>query len=245
MSQGWDSSAQAWIDVIGTDGDWGRKYVLDAPMQARVAGRGFRNALDLGCGEGRFCRMMQTHGIATVGIDPTAALIDQARRCDPVGDYRVMSAEALNLPDASFDLVVAYLSLIDIPDLPRAIAEAQRVLRPGGRFLIANLQPFNTAAVSQGWTHEPDGSRRFSIDHYFDARPIWVEWRGIRIQNWHRPLQDYLGGLLAAGFELRHFDEPEPKGIADPKAQRYRRAPNFLVMEWQTPGPLSQPRVAD
>jgi 2-polyprenyl-3-methyl-5-hydroxy-6-metoxy-1,4-benzoquinol methylase len=42
-------------------------------MTARIAGRGFATALDVGCGEGRFCRMMQTAGIATVGIDPTPA----------------------------------------------------------------------------------------------------------------------------------------------------------------------------
>ncbi|MCI1709976.1 MAG: class I SAM-dependent methyltransferase [Chiayiivirga sp.] len=233
MSQGWDASAQAWIDVIGVEGDWGRKYVLDTPMLARVAQRGFRDALDLGCGEGRFCRMMQAQGVGTIGIDPTAALIEQARRRDPDGDYRVMAAEALALPDAGFDLVVAYLSLIDIANLPAAIAEVRRVLRPGGRFLIANLQPFNTAAIPLGWTREPDGTRRFCIDHYLQERAIPTEWRGIRILNWHRPLQAYLSGLLAAGFDLRHFDEPGPQGVTDDKAQRYRRVPNFLVMEWQ------------
>lgn len=233
MSQGWDHSAQAWIEVMGNDGDWGRRYVLDSPMLARVTGRGFRRAVDIGCGEGRFCRMMQAAGLTTVGIDPTASLIEQARRLDPEGDYRVTGAEALDLDDGSMDLAVAYLSLIDIPDLPRALAEAQRVLRPGGHFLIANSHCFNTAAEPQGWTHEPDGSRRFCIDRYLDERPLLVEWRGIRIQNWHRPLQSYLGGLLAAGFELRHFTEPAPQGVDDDKAARYRRVPNFLVMEWQ------------
>jgi SAM-dependent methyltransferase len=233
MSQGWNESAQAWIDVIGADGDWGRRHVLDAPMLARVEGRGFRHAVDIGCGEGRFCRMLRASGIAATGIDPTAALIEQARALDPGGDYRVAQAESLDLPDAGFDLAVAYLSLIDIADLPRAIAEVHRVLRPGGTFLIANLQAFNTACPQQGWTREPDGTRRFCIDDYLEERPVWVQWRGIRIQNWHRPLQAYLGGLLTAGFELRHFAEPAPVGIDDDKAQRYRRAPNFLVMEWR------------
>lgn len=233
MSQGWDHSAQAWIEVMGDDGDWGRRFVLDAPMLTRVTGRGFRRAVDIGCGEGRLCRMMQAAGLTTIGIDPTATLIEQARRLDPDGDYRIAGAEALDLDDGSMDLAVAYLSLIDIPDLPRAIAEAHRVLRPGGHFLIANSHCFNTAAEPQGWTHEPDGSRRFCIDHYLDERPVLVEWRGIRIQNWHRPLQSYLGGLLAAGFELRHFAEPAPQGVDDDKAARYRRVPNFLVMEWQ------------
>ncbi|MBB5209247.1 class I SAM-dependent methyltransferase [Chiayiivirga flava] len=233
MSHGWDASAQAWIDVIGSDGDWGRRHVLDAPMLARVAGRGFRDAVDIGCGEGRFCRMLQTLGVATVGIDPTAALVARARQRDPAGDYRVERAECLSLDDGAVDLAVAYLSLIDIPDLTRAFAQAHRVLRPGGSFLIANLQSFNTASVDQGWSREPDGSRRFCIDHYLDERPIPAQWRGIRIENWHRPMQAYLGGLLDAGFELRHFSEPAPVGVDDDKARRYRRVPNFLIMEWR------------
>lgn len=234
--RGWEESASAWIEVIGTDGDWGRRIVLDGPMMARVTGRAFRTAVDVGCGEGRFCRMMQSAGVRTIGIDPTEELIREARRRDAAGDYCVAMAEALPLDDGSMDLAVAYLTLIDVSDLRAAVAEVHRVLRPGGRFLIANLQSFNTAADPVGWTREPDGSRRFCIDNYLDERVNWVAWRGIRIQNWHRPLQTYLGTLLEAGFELRHFAEPAPRGELDEKGRRYRRAPNFLVMEWQKAG---------
>jgi SAM-dependent methyltransferase len=233
MSNGWNESASAWIEGLGIDGDWGRRTVLDAPMIARVAGRGFTRALDVGCGEGRFCRMMQAHSIDTVGIDPTAALIEHARRLDPSGDYRVGHAEALDLPDQSVDLAVCYLSLIDIAALPVAIAQIHRVLHPGGTVLIANLQSFNTANCPEGWTTEPDGTQRFSIDHYLDERVRWVAWDGIRVQNWHRPLGTYMQALLQAGFELRHFAEPDPVGGDPQKAERYRRAPYFLLMEWQ------------
>jgi SAM-dependent methyltransferase len=233
MPEDWDNSARAWIASQGTEGDWSRHHVLDAPMLARVRHRGFERALDLGCGEGRFCRLLQGRGIATVGVDPTSALIEHARHLDPSGDYRVGRAEALDLPDTSVDLVVSYLSLIDIPDLPAAIDEVRRVLRPGGSFLIANLQSFNTASVADGWTREPDGSRRFCIDHYMDERPRWSEWHGIRVQNWHRPLGTYLQALLRAGFELRHFEEPLALGGDARRAERYRRVPHFLVMEWE------------
>jgi SAM-dependent methyltransferase len=233
MSNGWDDSASAWIDGVGTDGDWGRRTVLDAPMTARVSGRGFNRALDVGCGEGRFCRIMQGQAIDTVGIDPTVALIERARGLDPAGDYRVAHAETIDLPDHSFDLAVCYLSLIDIDALQSAIAQIHRVLRPGGVLLIANLQSFNTAAGPDGWTADSDGIQRFSIDHYLDERVQWVAWAGIRVQNWHRPLGTYMQALLGAGFKLRHFAEPEPVGGDPDKAERYRRAPYFLLMEWQ------------
>jgi len=234
-SAGWDHSAAAWVRELGEDGDFGRVHVLDQPMLDRLRGRGFTTALDLGCGEGRFCRMMQALGIATVGIDPTEALIARARALDPTGDYRVARAESLDVATGSFDLVVSYLSLIDIPDLATASAGMAAALRPGGSLLIANLTSFNTAGMPDGWTTGADGIRRFAIDRYLDERAILVEWRGIRVENWHRPLSTYMTTFLDRGLTLRHFSEPVPTGGDREKIDRYRRAPWFHIMEWQKP----------
>ena len=192
-------------------------------------------ALDVGCGEGRFCRIMQEHGIRTVGIDPTEALIAQARRLDAGGDYRVSRAETLDVPPASFDLVASYLSLIDIPDLPAALARMVAALKPGGTLLIANLTSFNTAGMPHGWARDPSGAARFHIDHYLEERAIWVGWRGIRVQNWHRPLSTYMTLLLAHGLVLRHFAEPMATGGDPARAERYCRVPYFHIMEWAKP----------
>lgn len=235
-SDGWDVSAKAWIEVLGEDGDYGRKFVLDAPMLARVAGRGFERALDVGCGEGRFCRMLRDLGIETVGIDPTEALVARARQLDPAADYRIEAAETLHVPDGSFDLVVSYLSFIDIPDLARAVGMMVDALRPGGTILVANLTSFNTAALPTGWVRDRDGHERFFIDRYLEERPVWVGWRGIRIQNWHRPLSAYMATFLEHELELRFFSEPAPRG-GDPEiGERYRRVPWFYIMEWRKPG---------
>lgn len=223
MSNGWDESAAAWIADMGDRGDFGRQHVLDAPMLARVTGRGFRRALDLGCGEGRFCRMLARLGVPVLGIDPTSTFIDTARARDPLGEYRIGRAEALPVADASQDLVVSYLSLIDIPDLSTAIAEMARVLAPGGTLLIANLNSFKTAQ-SGGLGQD-----------YGDEWASWEEWRGIRVQNWHRPLSRYMTLLLGAGLMLRHFEEPLPTGGEPAKAARYRRWPWYVIMEWQKP----------
>jgi SAM-dependent methyltransferase len=123
MTNGWDESAAAWIADMGTRGDYGREFVLDQPMIGRVKGRGFQRALDVGCGEGRFCRMLKELGVTAIGIDPTKVLVQHANQQDPEGEYRLGIAEALEFADRSFDLVVSYLTLIDIPDVGAAIAE--------------------------------------------------------------------------------------------------------------------------
>ncbi len=237
MTGGWDESASAWIADMGDQGDFGRQFVLDGPMMERVRSHRMKRALDVGCGEGRFCRMMQSEGLETVGLDPTQAMIAQARLRDTDGDYRVGAAEHLPFQDCEFDLVVSYLSLIDIEGLEEAISEMARVLRPGGVLLIANLSAVNTAAMELGWRKGPDGHRSFSFDDYLEPRSAWVAWRGIRIRNWHRPLSTYMSLILGQGLILRQFLEPAPTGGDPDRVALYRRAPWFILMEWEKPQP--------
>lgn len=82
------------------------------------------------------------HGIQLTGIDFSPAMLDVARRraaelgCDV--DLRIGDAEALDVPDASVDTVVCTFSLCAIPDHEQALAEMQRVLRPGGLLVLAD-----------------------------------------------------------------------------------------------------------
>jgi SAM-dependent methyltransferase len=234
MSGGWRESAGAWIASLGDEGDFTRRYVTDPAMVARIEGRAFRAALDVGCGEGRFCRILREHGIAATGVDPTPRLIDEAVRRDPSGDYRIGRAEALEFPDAGFDLVVSYLTLIDVAGLEEAVSEMARVLAPGGTLLIANLASFSTAGAESGWVAAADGTRlHFAVDRYLEERAIEVEWEGIRVVNWHRPLSTYLGLLLEQGLRLVHFAEPRASGANAEEVTDYERVPWAYVMEWR------------
>jgi len=238
VSSGWDESAAAWISEVGDLGDFGRRFVLDQPMLERVRlgvqtrSTSSQSALDVGCGEGRFCRMLQPLGLRTVGIDPTLALVARALELDPMGDYRVGMAERLDFEDQSFDLVVSYLSLIDIAELGTALTEMARVLRPGGSLLVANLTGFTTAGLVFGG-RRPRGADKHA--GYLDEHSSQVSWGGISIRNWHRPLETYMTGFLGAGLHLRHFAEPRPHGGPPEKVRRYLKAPYFVIMEWTKP----------
>jgi len=206
-------------------------------MVPRALARSPRTALDVGCGEGRFCRRLKPHGVDAVGVDPTPTLIAAARARDTGGVYLQAAAERLPFADDTFDLVVSYLSLIDVADIHAAIPEMARVLRPGGALLIANLNAFTTPCADVGWVHDSAGRRlHYPIDNYLDERALWIEYRGIRILNYHRPLSTYLSALLEAGLLLTHFDEPSPiAGTPASRANGYRRVPWFVVMEWLKP----------
>ena len=233
--KGWAASAQDWIDVQGDAGDFGRVHVLDAPMLVLVGQSAPQRVIDVGCGEGRFCRMLATRGIATKGIDPTAALIDRARALHSDGNYEVAAAETMAVVAGGFDMAVCYLSLIDMPDLDAALDRIVAAIRPGGDLLIANLTAFNTAAVHQGWVNPLLGEPHFPIDHYLEERPVAVAWRGIEIWNHHRPLKTYMQALIGRGLVLTHFDEPPATGGPADKRERYNRVPNFRIMCWRKP----------
>ncbi|QJB68616.1 class I SAM-dependent methyltransferase [Parasphingorhabdus halotolerans] len=229
---GWVSSADAWIASIGEDGDWTRRTFLDAAMLGRAKVHEGR-FLDIGCGEGRFARKLQEFGFKGVGIDPVDQFIKEAQKRDPDGDYRIGIGEKLTFEDASFDLTISYLSLIDIEDFRAAIKEMTRVTKPGGSILVANLTGHFTAGKWERGEHG-DG-QKFVIDNYHEERANREVWSGIDVINWHRPMSAYLEAFLTNGLILRHFFEPTPPDQNDPKSDRYTRVPGFVVMEWEKP----------
>lgn len=104
--------------------------------------------LDLGCGTGVLTRMIGDHlevdqGGESIGIDAAGKMIAVARkkRSSPTCRFEVMAAENLRFPDAVFDAVVSSLFFhhVQLDLKAQALAETYRVLKPGGRLVIADM----------------------------------------------------------------------------------------------------------
>lgn len=190
--------------------------------------------LDCGSGEGRFCRMLVERGAAYVlGLDLCEPMIEAAKTLQTERDaYRVADAQDLGfIADETFDLAVSYLNQCDLPDFNTNNREVFRVLRTGGRFIVANLHPMRSAVG--GWHRTPDGHKQHVIlDNYFDEGERRWKMMGVEFTNFHRTLSSYIRGFLDVGFSIGGIVEPTASGkylTLYPELDDERRVPNFII----------------
>jgi ubiquinone/menaquinone biosynthesis C-methylase UbiE len=124
------------------------KPVHDAVLHALAAGPRAR-VLDIGCGTGRLAaRVLDAEGVRTVvGCDFSAGMLENAaaRLADAcrVGRASLVRGDATRLPfaDATFDAAVSTEAFHWFPDQDAALSDLRRVLRPGGRLMLALVSP--------------------------------------------------------------------------------------------------------
>jgi SAM-dependent methyltransferase len=240
LNREWMDLAPAWIREAREGVNAVRTGLLDAPMlQACGNVQGLR-VLDCGCGEGRFCRMLGQRGAAYVlGLDLCAPMVEAA--CELQGErdeYRVADVQALGFVDANaFDLCVSYLNQCDLPDFLANTREVFRILKPGGRFVVANLHPMRSAVG--GWLKTEEGEKLHVIlDRYFDESERRWHMMGIDFTNFHRSLSTYVQGFLATGFALIDLLEPTvtKEQLQDyPELDDELRVPNFIIYVLEKP----------
>ena len=168
------------------------------------------NILDCGCGEGRFSRMLVGLGTEHVlGLDLCPPMIQAAKELATGKDtYAVADVQDLSfLGDRSFDLVVSYVNQCYLPDVQANNREVFRVLRPGGRFVVANLHPIRSAAG--GCQKSDEGATQDAIlDRYLqEGERRWTS-IGVEFTIFHWTFSTYIRGYRQAGFAIEEIIEP-------------------------------------
>ena len=100
-----------------------------------------KSIVDVGCGTGRLLRKARERwpDAQLIGVDPAEGMVEKARSLMPIATFYVSMAESLPLPDASIDLAFSTMSYHHWADQVEGVREMARVLRPGGRFFLADF----------------------------------------------------------------------------------------------------------
>lgn len=251
----WNDAAESWADFVREGKDYDRLYMNNPAMFKVLGNVSGKKVLDLGCGEGFNTRLLAKKGAKVTGIDfseQMIALATEAERSEKLGiAYKVMDAARLSaFGSASFDLATAFMSLQDIEDDQGAVREVARVMKRGGRFVLAIPHPcfekrFYLGGTIGCWEYEnperKEGALFFKVDRYFERGSEVIPWRMKRLTRhfrtitYHRTLADYADALHDAGLVITRLVEPLPLKEAVKKLPEFFRGndriPHSIVFE--------------
>jgi ubiquinone/menaquinone biosynthesis C-methylase UbiE len=214
--------------------DWGVFGVLerDVNVLGDVAGI---DVVELGCGTAYLSAWLAKRGARPVGVDPTPAQLATAREMQ--GEFGLefplveAVAEDVPLPDASFDLAVSEYGASIWADPKRWIAEAARLLRPGGRLVFLRNSPISVVCMAlDGITDRLQRPLR-SI-----AR---LEWPDTKEVEFHPPHGELIDLLRANGFEVERLVE-----LYAPDNAKTHEYYGYVTAEWARQWPAEEIWVA-
>jgi SAM-dependent methyltransferase len=225
LKQFWDDQADSWGRFARTPGHDSFHEEFNFPAFLELVPPPGKETLDVGCGEGRVGAELRRRGHTVVGVDSSPRMVELASE---LHEAHVADATALPFADGSFDLAVAYMSLMNLDDLEGAVREVGRVLEPGARFCAALIHPLDGAGQFEGETFVVPGS-------YFEPeRKLWESNRdgiAVTFRDHGIPFERLSRALESAGLLWEAIREPAPSEAfvrEHPPAARRVRIPLFL-----------------
>lgn len=215
-----------------------------------------QQVLDIGCGSGNTAMAAARRRAIVSGVDPVPALLEAARQRAAFDKlpitYTLGPAEALPFAGDSFDVVLSTFGLIFAEDAPTAIAEASRVLRPGGDFVFSSWAAgsMNDLLFAQCLQYAPmpsiEAARRWGREDYALAT-LFPHFESIRVerrqrfaraltaQQWLEGIKANLSPVVAAYAQIDGTQAAQFDAQLLALAEKYNSAPNgtlFLATDY-------------
>lgn len=190
------------------------------------------DVVELGCGTAYFSAQLAHRGARPVGVDPTPAQLDTARRMmETTGiSFPVVEApaERVPLPDAGFDLAFSEFGASLWADPALWVPEAARLLRPGGRLVfLTNSFISYLCAIADGGTGTTLQRPQFGA--------YKMQWPGEQGIEYHIAHGDWIDLLRANGFEIERLIEL--KAPPDATAHEFY---DYVTPEWAWQWPAEE-----
>jgi len=187
-----------------------------------LLGPGQGLCLDLGCGSGLYFDVLAATGRAVVGLDRSA---DQLRIAQGRSRQIVRGdAAALPFADGTFPAVATLWISTDVDDFTAVLAEAARVLVPGGRLVFCGAHPCFNGPHTQlmddgGILAHPT----YRLAGWHQEAPWWGPYVRRRVGMRHHPLAELLNAFVSSGLVIEHVAEPGDRPVPVNLAIRARK----------------------
>jgi SAM-dependent methyltransferase len=190
-----------------------------------------QNIVELGCGTAYFSAWLARRGARVVGVDPTPAQLETARRLQRETGLEFPLIEAIGedvpLPDASFDIVLSEYGASLWADPYRWIPEAARLLRPGGRLIFLRNSTVSVLCMTM------DGIGEQLVRPQFGLRKVeWPDTHEVEFQLGHG---DWIDLSRANGFEIERLVEL----FASPDSETHAYY-KYVTVEWARKWPSEE-----
>jgi SAM-dependent methyltransferase len=152
---------------------------------------------------------------------------------DPGIAYRIADLDALELPEAAFDLVYSALAFHYVADFRRLIRTISTALVPGGALVFTIEHPIFMAAARPRWLLDGNGRRTWPVNGYAMEGERRTDWFVKGVVKHHRTLATTLNTLIGTGFGLRQIEEfaPTPEQVeAMPALAQELERPTLLLV---------------
>ncbi|POF28136.1 ArsR/SmtB family transcription factor [Roseibium marinum] len=153
---------------------------VETAMRAALGDKPFQSFLDLGTGTGRLLEVFSDLYTSALGIDAShdmlaVARANLARSGLANAQLRHGDVYALNVPPRSFDVVAVHQVLHFLEEPARALSEAARALRPGGRLLLVDFAPHELEFLREKHAHRRLGFSRDQMERWLEALELDLE----------------------------------------------------------------------
>jgi SAM-dependent methyltransferase len=214
MADDWVASGERnWSESTPTWGIWGvPEEEVDMLPDTMMGLR----AIELGCGTGYVSAWMRRLGAEVVGVDNSHRQLSTARRLMQEHGLDITflhgNAEEVPLPDNSFDFAVSEYGAAIWCDPHRWIAEAHRLLVPGGELRFMGTHPFvNVSSPQSGSPVDEQLHRDYFSMHAIDWQDVDLDPGGI---EFNLPISEWFSLFDRVGFDVVRFIEPRvPPGV--------------------------------
>jgi ubiquinone/menaquinone biosynthesis C-methylase UbiE len=188
-----------------------------------------KRILDLGCGTGRYTKILLRLGGNVWAIDPSEKMLEIARKENKNAHFKKAAASKIPFSSDFFDMVVASLCIDHVREIDKALSEVSRVLKKDGIFIFSRNNPVTEIAENVG--------ERYVFNSYFKEgkRRRYFPSFSVNMAYYHTTLETIIKALIKNGFAIEDFIDVKPNSRSKRKFPKEygitTNKPYFIILK--------------